>query len=352
MFEQNDRVQSVLVIGGGGYVGSVLVPKLLWKGYRVTVFDLFLYGEQGLAEIRNHPHLRIVRGDLRDVALLRSVFRDIQAVIHLACVSNDPSFDLDPALGKSINFDAFMPLVLSAKESGVRRFIYASTSSVYGVQELGEVTEDAPLIPLTDYNKYKGLTEPILLVEKSDSFIPVIIRPATVCGYSPRMRLDLTVNILTNHAVNNGKITVFGGAQKRPNIHIDDMTDLYVRLLELPEKKIAGQIYNAGAENATVLEIAERVGAIVEREVPGRRHIEIDVASTDDRRSYHISSKKLKQELSFVPKKTIEDAVKDLCCAFLAGRIPNALEDEKYYNLRVMKKLNLPPGAPRAPFLS
>lgn len=343
MPEQNNRTQSVLVTGGGGYVGSALIPKLLQKGYRVTVLDLLLYGEHGLAEVRNNPHLRIVRGDIRDAALLRSVFRDIHAVIHLACVSNDPSFDLDPALGKSINFDAFRPLVLSAKESGVRRFIYASSSSVYGVQERGEITEDAPLIPLTDYNKYKGLTEPILLAEKSDSFVPVVIRPATVCGYSPRMRLDLSVNILTNHAVNAGKITIFGGMQKRPNIHIDDMTDLYVRLLEFPEEKIAGQIYNAGAENATISAIAERVRAVVEREVPGRKHIEIDVAPTEDRRSYHISSEKIKRELGFVFKKTIEDAVKDLCRAFLAGLIPNGLEDDRYYNLRVMKKLNLPP---------
>ena len=343
MLEQNNRIQSILVIGGGGYVGSALVPKLLRKGYRVTVFDLFLYGEHGLAEVRNNPYLRIVRGDIRDVALLRSVFKDINAVIHLACISNDPSFDLDPTLGKSINFDAFKPLVLSAKESSVRRFIYASTSSVYGVQELEEITEDAPLIPLTDYNKYKGLTEPILLAEKSDSFVPVIIRPATVCGYSPRMRLDLTVNILTNHAVNNGKITVFGGAQKRPNIHIDDMTDLYVRLLEFPEEKIVGKIYNAGTENATVSAIAERVRVVVEREIPGRDHIELDAAETEDRRSYHVSSEKIKRELGFVPKKTIEDAVQDLCRAFLAGRIPNGLEDDKYYNLRVMKKLNLSP---------
>src|SRR3954465_13995215 len=217
-------MENIVVIGGAGYVGAVLVPKLLDKGYSVRVLDLMLFGEDVLPQ---HKNLEVIKGDMRDKDVLATANKNMDAVIQLACISNDPSFELDPELSKSINFDAIEPTVAFAREFGASRFVYASTSSVYGVSDAPEVTEDHPLIPLTDYNKYKGMCEPILLRHQSPDFTTVIIRPATVCGYSPRMRFDLSVNILTNHAVNRGRITVFGGTQKRPNIHVDDIAELY-----------------------------------------------------------------------------------------------------------------------------
>ena len=334
MFERS-QIHTVLVTGGAGYVGAVLVPKLLDQGYRVKVLDLYLYGDV-LDTVKDNPCLQQIKGDMRDQALLERVIPGCDAVIHLACISNDPSFELDPTLGRSINYEAFFDLVEVSKNSGVGRFIYASSSSVYGVKEEENVTEELPLEPLTDYSKYKALCEEVLLKEQSPDFMTVVIRPATVCGYSPRLRLDLSVNILTNHAVNNGKITVFGGNQKRPNIHIEDMADLYVQLLEMPPEKIAGKIFNAGYENHTVMEIAEMV-----RNVVGRDKIEIITTPTDDHRSYHISSEKIKRELGFEPKHTIEDAIRDLLDAFNSDKIPNPMGDIRYYNIKTMQALQL-----------
>jgi nucleoside-diphosphate-sugar epimerase len=265
----------------------------------------------------------------------------VDSVIHLACISNDPSFELDPELSKSINFDCFEPTVKACVDAGVKRFIYASTSSVYGVSDAPEVTEEHPLLPVSDYNKYKGLSEPYLLKYQSPGFTTVIIRPATVCGYSPRMRLDLTINILTNHAVNKGKITVFGGTQKRPNIHIDDIADLYVDLLERPAAQIAGETFNAGYENFTVAELAQQVKSVVEQEFPDKAPIPVETTPSNDLRSYHVSSKKILQKLGWAPKRTIEDAVRDLCRAFKAGKLPDSMTDEKYINVRTVKSLAL-----------
>ena len=332
------QFDSVLVTGGAGYVGAVLIPKLLAQGYRVRVIDLFLFGDDVLPE---HPRLESVRGDIRDQAMLKQVTAGMDAVIHLACISNDPSFALNPALSRSINYDCFDPLVRISKEAGVKRFIYASTSSVYGVSDAPEVTEDHPLVPLTDYNKYKGMCEPILLRYQSPDFTTVIIRPATVCGYSPRLRLDLTVNILTNLAVNNRKITIFGGTQKRPNIHIEDITDLYVQLLTEPAEMIAGKTFNAGHQNFTVAELGRMVKDTVTREMPELGPIAIETTSSDDLRSYHVSSDKIKRELGWTPQRTIEDAVRDLCAAFRAGKVPNAKDDIRYYNVRTIQASGL-----------
>ncbi len=331
----------VLITGGAGYVGSALVPKLLAQGYRVRVLDLYLFGDRVFNGLGDHPNLEQLKGDIRDQALLRQACTGCETVIHLACISNDPTFELNPAVSRSINYDAFGPLVRISKAAGVRRFVYASTSSVYGVSESKDVTEEHPLVPLTDYNKYKGLCEPVLLEQQSDNFTTVVIRPATVCGYAPRQRLDLTVNILTNHAFHTGTITIFGGSQMRPNIHIDDVTDLYAKLLELPDERIAGKTYNAGYENYTVSELAEKVRQVVEREVPGRAGLNVVTTPSDDLRSYHISSEKIKQELGFVPQRTIEDAVSDLLKAFQEGKIRNAMTDPRYYNIKTLQKLTL-----------
>lgn len=334
-------LKRVLVTGGAGYVGAVLVPKLLARGFHVRVLDLYIFGDDVLDGVKDHPGLEQIKGDLRDRALLRTSLRGCDAVIHLACISNDPSFELNPELSRTINYEAFRPLVEISKQSGVRRFIYASTCSVYGVSDATDMNEDHPLVPITDYNKYKGLCEPILREHQSPDFTTVIIRPATVCGYSPRQRLDLTVNILTNHAVNTGKITVFGGNQMRPNIHIEDVVDLYHLLLELPDEKIAGKTYNAGYQNRTVSDLAEIVRTVVGREMPERRGIEVVTTPSDDKRTYHISSERIRRELGFVPSRTIEDAVCDLVAAFRAGKLPNSMTDIRYQNVKVIQQAGL-----------
>jgi len=332
--ETNKRFNRILVTGGAGYVGSCLVPKLLAAGYAVTVLDLYIYGDV-LGDYRGHPLLTEIRGDLRNSEDVARAVAGCDAVIHLACISNDPSFDLDPQLGRSINFDCFRPLVRASKEAGVRRFIYASSSSVYGIKQEQDVHEDLALQPLTDYSRFKAMCEEVLLEEREPGFNTVILRPATVCGYAPRLRLDLTVNILTNLAINNGRITVFGGEQLRPNLHIEDMTDLYLRLLEAPDAAVDGKIWNAGYHNLKVMEIAEKVRAKIGTEV------EIVVTPTDDHRSYHVSSERIRRDLGFVAKRSVEDAVVDLRDAFRAGKVPDPMGDDRYYNIRRMQNRRL-----------
>lgn len=329
--------KSVLVTGGAGYVGSLLTPQLLDLGYRVTVYDIMYFGDDFLP--KSHPNLKVVRGDIRDTAKLSESLKGIEAVINLSCISNDASFELDEKLSTSINLDAFEPMVIAAKRSGVKRFIYASSSSVYGVSDAPDVTEDHPLVPLTLYNKYKGMCEPSLFKHQSPDFVCVTIRPATLCGYAPRQRMDLSVNILTNHAINNRKITVFGGSQKRPNLHIQDMVDLYKLLLTVPDAKIAGQTFNAGFQNMSIMEIAQIVKRVVQEVFPEKGDIPIVTTPTDDIRSYHVNSDKIQRVLGFRPKHTIEDAVRDLCAAFKAGKLPNSMEDTFYFNVRRLKSL-------------
>ena len=315
----------------------MLAPKLLDAGFAVTVLDWYLFGNDALQHVAADPALKQVKGDIRDTDLLQHELADCHAVIHLACIANDPCFDLNPALSKAVNFDAFEPLVRISREAGVQRFVYASTSSVYGVSDAPQVTEDHPLLPITDYNKFKGLCEPILRDAETDKFIGTVIRPATVCGYSPRQRLDLTVNILTAHAVEKGVITVFGGEQYRPNVHIEDITDLYVRLLQAPADQVAGRTWNAGWENHTVAEIAQQVAEIVREMVPGREDMRIVTTPSEDIRSYRITSQRIIDELGFHPRRTIRDAVVDLVQAFQAGLLPDALTDDRYYNIRTMR---------------
>jgi nucleoside-diphosphate-sugar epimerase len=257
------------------------------------------------------------------------------AVIHLACISNDPSFELNPALGKSINLDAFRPLVEISRAVGVKRFVYASSSSVYGIKEEIDVHEDMLLEPLTDYSRFKADCEEILMSLATQEFTGVTIRPATVCGYSPRQRLDVVVNILTNLAYHKREISVFGGNQLRPNIHIADMVESYFVILNAPRDKVAGQVFNAGYENQTVRELAETVRSVVGDDV------QLITTPTDDNRSYHISSEKLRKALGFQTRHTIRDAVTDLLEALDGGKLPNSLGDERYFNIKTMQSIRL-----------
>lgn len=327
----------VLVTGGAGYVGSLLCSQLLDLGHDVTAYDICYFGSDFLPN--GNPRFKLVQGDIRDVAKLGRAFEGVDIVINLACISNDASFELDDALSTSINLDAFEPMVVTAKKAGVRRFIYASSSSVYGVSDQPDVTEDHPLLPVSLYNKYKGMCEPRLFKHQSADFVCVVIRPATLCGYAPRQRLDLSVNILTNHAVNNGRITVFGGSQLRPNLHVQDMCDLYKMLLTISDEKIAGKIFNCGFENMSITDLAQIVKRIVEEEFPEKGAIDIVTTPSDDIRSYHINSDKIRRELGFTPQYSIADAVRDLCQAFRDGKLPNSFDDIRYFNVRTLKAL-------------
>ena len=313
-------------------MGAVLVPHLLKKGYDVTVLDLMIYGENVLPF---HPNLNAIKGDIRDQPLLNKNIPGHDAVIHLACISNDPSFELNPRLGKSINLDAFRPLVEISKNADVKRFIFASTSSVYGIKKEKDVHEKMTLNPLTDYSRYKAECEKILAEYQSNDFTTITIRPATVCGYSPRQRLDVVVNLLTNLAYHKRKISVFGGDQLRPNIHIVDMVEAYLVLLNAPKEKIAGEIFNAGYENQPVWKLAETIKSVVGEDV------NLITTPTDDNRSYHISSRKMKEELGFKATHTIREAIEDLCAAFEKNLLPDSLTDEMYFNIKRMQNLDL-----------
>jgi len=331
-------MKKIIVFGGGGYCGSVLVPQLGAEGYSVTVFDTFLYGSEHLKELNN---VVLAKGDVRNLDQVAAALKDQQYVLHLSCISNDASFVLDEKLSTSVNLDSFEPLVIASKEAGVKRFVFASSSSVYGVSEHPDVTEDHPLVPLTLYNKYKGMCEPLLFKHTDDSFVGVVFRPATVCGYSPRQRLDLSVNILTNHAVNKGKITVFGGDQLRPNLHIQDYADLCKLLLEVPAEIIRKEVFNCGFQNMSIMNIAKTVKKVVEEFFPEKGDIPIEVTTSDDPRSYHINSEKIYRVLRFKPKHSIEEAVIDLCRAFKDGKLSNSFGDDKYFNVRMMKAAGL-----------
>ena len=325
-------MKNILVIGGAGYVGSVLVPKLIEKGYLVTVFDLFIYGKDTLDENKN---LKLVNGDIRDIESIKKYVESADAIIHLACISNDPSFELNPKLGKSINLDSFEPLVKLSSKLNVKRFIYASSSSVYGIKEEKNVDEKLSLEPLTDYSKFKVQCEKILQSYTSEKFETVIVRPATVCGYSRRQRLDVVVNILTNLAINKRKIKVLGGDQLRPNIHINDMANIYIKLLEAKKEIVNGEIFNAGYDNFTVKPIALTVKEVIGKD------IEIVTEETNDNRSYHISSNKIYNKLNFTPKYTIKNAINDLKIAFELNKLPNSLSESKYFNIKKMQEIDL-----------
>ncbi len=325
-------MKKILVTGGGGYVGSMLVPKLLSLGYHVDVVDLFIYGEDVLD---NHYNLRKIKLDIREIEKIKSILTDCNAVIHLACISNDPSFELNPSLGKSINLDAFEPLVKAAKEKKVSKFIYASSSSVYGIKSEKNVNENMSLEPLTDYSIYKAECEKILNKYSSNKFVVTTLRPATVCGYAKRQRLDVVLNIFTNIAYHNREISIFGGNQLRPNINIKDMVNAYLKLLETKDDLINGEIFNVGDENLSVKELGVLVKDIVGKDV------KLSVTESDDNRSYHISSKKILKKLDFKLNSSLKDGILSLFTALNKNYLDDPMNNPKYYNIKTMQKINL-----------
>ena len=295
--------------------------------------DTFWYGRE-VIDSNPSKSLHVHEVDIRDQSSLSEVMHGVTDVIHLACISNDPSFDLNPQLGKSINLDAFEPLVQLSINNGVQRFIYASSSSVYGVKEEEKVTEDLSLEPLTDYSKFKAMCEDILLNYASSNFVCTVLRPATVCGWSPRQRFDLSVNILTNHAVNNGQIKVFGGTQYRPNIHIEDMVDAYLLTLNAPESIVNSEVFNVGSDNLSINQIAEEVS----------RNTGVDKIvhePTDDLRSYRIDSSKISKALGFQFRRNVGSAVMDLVKAFNEKKFQDPMNNAMYFNIKRMKELEL-----------
>lgn len=326
------KFKKIFITGGAGYVGSALVPSLLNKGYEVVVYDLYIYDYK----FDEHPRLKQIKGDIRDREKLIESTKNSDVIIHLACISNDPSFDLDPELGKSINFDAFQNVIDACKQNDIQRLIMASSTSQYGVKPLDlDVTEDIEPEPITDYSRYKIACEKLLQETDAGDLEYVFVRPATICGYAPRLRLDLAINILTINALVNKKIKVFGGRQMRPAINIKDMVRFYELMLEVPKEKIHKHAFNVSYDNMTIMQLAELVKRVVGDD------IDLEVTPSNDPRSYHVNTDKMKRVLDFECKYDFEEAIKSLIGAYNKGLIVDGLNNPLYYNVKKMKEIHL-----------
>lgn len=324
-------MKNILVIGGAGYVGSSLVRKLLIQNYNVIVYDLFLYKENVFEDLKNSKNLKCIKGDIRNISKIETCLDNIDCIIHLACISNDPSYELNPDLGKSINFECFYPLLKALKKFKINKFLYASSSSVYGEKKEDSVTEELKLEPLTDYSHFKVECENILRNFNHKNLEKIILRPATVCGYSKRQRLDVIVNILSNHAYFNKKIIVHGGNQLRPNIHIDDMCDAYIHLLNF-KNDLNNEIFNVGFENHSVTKLAQMT------KDASADDVKISTQKVFDERSYKINSNKIVNKTEFKTKKTVQNAIEDLIKAFQNRQLVDTFDDDSFYNIQIIKK--------------
>ena len=327
--------KTVLITGGAGYVGSALVPSLLEDGYRVIVYDLYLFGDI-FKGIKN-KNLVEIKGDIRDKEKLVNTGKDVDYLIHLAGISNDPSFELDPELGKSINYDAFFNVIETVKKNKIKRLVFASSASVYGTQD-GDVTEDLKGVPLTDYAKFKSLCEKALKDSGLKNYVSV--RPGTVNGYAPRLRLDLIINNFTIRALINKKISFFGGWQLRPSINVNDMVRVYKLLMEASDELVHEKAFNAGFENTIVEDMAKMVVRVL-KEKHIEENIQLEKLDMPDKRSYHLNSERIQKELGFVPKFTIEDGILSIVEAFKKGLIADGLNNPLYYNTKMMQMIGL-----------
>ncbi len=327
------QFKNIFITGGTGYVGSELVPRLLEKGYSVKVYDLNIYGDT----LADHTNLTKVMGDIRNKTKLAKEAKGAEAFIHLACISNDPSFDLDERLGRSINFEAFAGVLEAALEGGSRRFLLASSTSQYGIKPLDEkVTEETKAEPITDYGKYKLKCEEKMKEHDLKDMEYTFIRPATLCGYASRLRLDLSVNILTMHALARKKITVFGGAQLRPALNIQDMARFYEFLLEAPSEKVNKEAFNICDSNLSISEYADLV-----KKTLGDNSISIETTQSNDNRSYHVDASKVRKKLGFSLEHSIEEAILSIKEAHGQGKIKDGLNNPVYHNVKQMKLINL-----------
>lgn len=319
----------IIVLGACGYVGSYLCPFLLSEGHQVVGFDTQYFGDGYWSH--SNESAKLIKGDIRDPKAVEEAARGCDVALILACISNDSSYQLNETFAKSINIDAFPGVVRALNAAGVKRVVYASSSSVYGVSHAPEVTEEHELIPMTLYNTSKGICEKILWDLIDPDITAVAIRPATVCGYAPRQRFDLTVNVMTRDAMMKNKITVFGGEQKRPNLHIKDMCDVYKLLLTAPKELINGETFNVGVQNMKVREIAALIRVVVFEQTG--KFVDIETQPSTDNRSYHISSEKIKKVLCFEPQHTVKEAILDIVTRFQDGYWKDALTNPIYTNV-------------------
>jgi nucleoside-diphosphate-sugar epimerase len=326
--ERRRRIQRILVVGGAGYVGSVLVRKLLERGNLVTVMDALMYGDEGIRDLADHPLLDVVRGDLRDLEVVVSASRDADAVVHLGALVGDPACALDEELTLDINLTATQTLAAVARGMGIERFIFASTCGVYGASD-GLLHEGSPLDPVSLYARTKMDSERYLLSLNGRSFHPIVMRFGTFYGASPRARFDLVVNLLVAKAVTEGEITVLGGSQWRPFVHVEDGAEAIVKLLEAPEHVVSHQVFNVGSDdqNHTLAQVADLVAAAV----PGTR-IRYEPGASDEA-NYRVSFASIRDAIGFRPTRTLADGVAEIKAAIERGTVTD-YADVRYSNYK------------------